>query len=323
MKSRTIPGTELRASIVGMGCWAMGGKYWGTDITDADSEAAVQEALAQGINFFDTAPLYGEGHADEVLTRALGSRRHDVIIATKVGVRPHGSTGHAESDLSPAHIREDTEASLQRLQLDSIPLLQIHWPCQVGTPIEATMEALMALRDEGKVQHIAACNYDADGLLELKRHGPIATLQTPVSMLRSRLDAPLISACEAPDPREGSSTGIIGYEPLCRGLLTGKHRTLKTFSPEDVRAKDDWFKPPRFFQVQELLAMLDQVQAKVNIPLAPLAIAWTARQPGVVTAIAGAKRPAQILENVRAVEVLASPRLGPVLDEIVRRFPKL
>ena len=323
MEKRNIPGTDLDASIGGMGCWAMGGKYWGTDITDADSEAAVQEALAVGINFFATAPLYGEGPADEVLTRALGSRRHDVILATKVGVRAHGSTGHAESDLSPEHVREDTEASLRRLQIDTIPLLQIHWPCQLGTPIEATMEALMTLREEGKVRHIAACNYNADGLRELKQHGPIATMQTPVSMLRSRLDQPLLEACDQPDAREGAATGIIGYEPLCRGLLTGKHRTLKTFSPEDVRAKDDWFKPPRFFRVQELLAMLDRVQAKVNIPLAPLAIAWTAGQPGVVCTIAGAKRPAQIQENARAVEVLANPRLASVLDALVQRFPKL
>jgi len=323
MEKRLIPGTDLRASIVGMGCWAMGKKYWGDDVTDADSIAAVQEALAQGINFFDTAPLYGEGHADSILTKALGSRRHDVIIATKVGVRAQGSTGHAESDLRPAHIREDTEASLKRLRLDSIPLLQIHWPCQLGTPIEATMEALLALREEGKVQHVAACNYHAEGLAELKRHGPIATLQTPVSMLRSRLDEPLLNACEAPDAREGSPTGIIGYEPLCRGLLTGKHRVLKSFSPEDVRTKDDWFKPPRFFQVQELLRMLDRVQARVNLPMASLAIAWTAQQPGVVTAIAGAKRPQQIQENAQAAEVLSHPRIGPVLNEIIRRFPKL
>ena len=161
---RIFPGTELNVSVVGMGCWAIGGKWWGDDVNDDNSIACVRAAVESGVNFFDTAPLYGHGHADEILVRALGSKRHDVVIATKVGIRFQGTTGHAQSDLSKKHIREDTEVSLKRLKLDSIPLMQIHWPCELGTPLEESMEALLELQMEGKIQHIGVCNYNAEGM---------------------------------------------------------------------------------------------------------------------------------------------------------------
>ena len=123
MKYRLIPNTDLNLSVVGFGCWAAGGKWWGKDIRDEDSKAAISAAVDVGINWFDTAPLYGHGHADKVLVDALGPKRHDLVIATKVGVRWDGKGQHAQSDLSPAHIRTDTESSLKRLKLDSIPLL--------------------------------------------------------------------------------------------------------------------------------------------------------------------------------------------------------
>src|SRR5690606_4887670 len=146
---RTLPHTDLQLSAIGFGCWAIGGAWWGDDVDDRQSIAAIHAALDHGINWFDTAPLYGHGHADELLVEALGSRRHDLVIATKVGVRYQNLAGaHAFSDLSPDHIVEDCEASLRRLRLETIPLLQVHWPCECQTPLEATLEALMALRSE-------------------------------------------------------------------------------------------------------------------------------------------------------------------------------
>src|SRR3954470_5650107 len=122
MKTRLVPGTDLKLSVVGFGCWAIGGRWWGDDINDEVAIAAIHKALDLGINWFDTAPLYGHGHADEILAKALGARLRDVIVATKVGVRWDGGGRHAQSDLRPEHLRSDPEASLRRLGVERIDL---------------------------------------------------------------------------------------------------------------------------------------------------------------------------------------------------------
>lgn len=184
MLTTKLPGTELELSRVGFGCWAIGGEYWGEDVDDAQSVRAIRRALDVGVTWFDTAPIYGWGHADEVLRRGLGARRADVVIATKVGARRSQTTGHAVSDLSPDHVRRDCEASLARLGVDCIDLLQVHWPCERGTPLEASLEALVELRSEGKVREIGLCNHDALTLARARDLAPIVSIQTPISMLR-------------------------------------------------------------------------------------------------------------------------------------------
>ena len=322
MKYRVFPGTSLEVSVVGMGCWAIGGKWWGDDVRDSDSIAAVHAALECGVNFFDTAPLYGHGHADEILLQALGSKRHDVVIATKVGVRLQGAGGHAQSDLSATHVREDVEASLRRLELEQIPLLQIHWPCEMDTPPQETMETLLELQHEGKVAHIGACNYNHRGLSELLQHGPLTSLQTPLSMVRSRFEPALQDLCSGDSPAT-NPIGVIGYEPLCRGLLTGKYRVMTSFPPGDVRAQDDWFKGARFLRVLGLVRVLDKVAEKVKTSLPTLAVAWSANRPGVTTSIVGAKRAEQIQETADASDLLEHPRLWPVLNRIVDEYPPI
>jgi len=158
MKTRRLPGTDLDLSVVGFGCWALGKQYWGDDVDDETSSRAIHAALDEGINWFDTAPLYGEGHADTVLVDALGTKKHDVIIATKVGVRLGGDGEHASSDLRPDHIVTDTEQSLKRLGLESIDLLQVHWPCEHGAPLDDTLAALEDLRSKGHIRHYGLCN---------------------------------------------------------------------------------------------------------------------------------------------------------------------
>ena len=316
MLYRKFPGTDLEASVVGMGCWAIGGKWWGEDVEDNNSIACVRAAVESGINFFDTAPLYGHGHADEILVEALGPKRHDMIIATKVGIRFQGTTGHAQSDLSAAHVREDTETSLRRLKLDSIPLLQIHWPCEMGTPLGETMDALLELQQEGKVQHIGVCNYNAGGMAEILACGRIDSLQTPLSMVRKRYGQDLIDVCES-GLQTRTPIGVIGYEPLCRGLLTGKYKSITAFPPGDVRGQDDWFKGSRFLQVMGLVRYMEQIARKVKTTPAALAVAWSAAQTGVITSIVGAKRPEQIRENAAASLLLSKPKIMKVVNQVV------
>jgi len=322
MLYRKFPGTDLLASAVGMGCWAIGGKWWGDDVEDENSIACVRAAVESGITFFDTAPLYGHGHADKILVEALGSKRHDVIIATKVGIRFQGTTGHAQSDLSASHVKEDTENSLKRLGLDTIPLLQIHWPCELGTPLEETMEALLSLQEEGKVRHIGVCNYNAGGMGEILRHGRVDSLQTPLSMVRKRYGQDLIDVCQS-GLQTKTPIGVIGYEPLCRGLLTGKYSGMTEFPPGDVRGQDDWFKGSRFLQVMGLVRYLRQIARKVNTTPAALAVAWSAAQTGVITSIVGAKRPQQIRENAAASLLLEKPKIMKVVSQVVADQPPI
>lgn len=312
MKFRTLPGTDLQLSALGFGCWAIGGKWWGEDVEDRRSIAAIHTALDRGINWFDTAPLYGHGHADRILVEALGARRHELVIATKVGVRFRLGEGHAASDLSPDHILADCEASLRRLKLDTLPLLQVHWPCEMGTPLEATLEALMALREGGKIKHFGLCNYGSDELTRALAYCPeLACLQTPYSMLRREFEYALR---EVVAPEAAPRLGVLVYETLCRGLLTGKFASRPSFPESDLRHNDERFAEPRWSRVQPLIGALRVVASKLNVPPAALAIAWTLRQLGVTVAIVGAKRPEQVIANVQAFELLGREKVWQALQ---------
>jgi aryl-alcohol dehydrogenase-like predicted oxidoreductase len=302
MKYRKVPGTELNLSVVGFGCWAIGGRWWGDDIRDDVSIRAVHKALDLGINWFDTAPLYGYGHADEVLVKALGPRLKEAIIATKVGVRWDNAQQHAQSDLHAAYIRQDTEASLKRLGVERIDLLQVHWPCEFETPIEETIEALTALQQEGKIRHFGLCNYPPELLARAATLGPLATLQTPYSLVRREFEHGLheVSRGDGPEWR----LGVLAYEPLARGLLTGKFKGIPTFPDTDLRARDDRFKGQQFIKTTSFVHMLEAAARKVGVPAAALAIGWVCSRPGITAAIAGAKTPEQVTENVRAASMV-------------------
>jgi len=319
VQRRQIPGTELEISVVGLGCWAIGGLWWGDDVRDESSSATIETALEQGCNWFDTAPLYGHGHADEVLTETLGGRRHDVIIATKVGVRWDGSGEHASSDLTPAYIRADTEASLTRLKLDRIPLLQVHWPCEEDTPLEQSMEELARLVDEDKVQYVGLCNYAPEALEMARTMTRIVSLQTPYSIMRREFEHGLQNECIRPEPT-GDPLGVLIYEPLCRGLLTGKFRYEPSFPSSDLRARDDRFKGIRFLRANVLVRRLEAIAQKLGFPTSALALAWVLRQKGITSVIAGAKRPEQMIENSSAGKLLEHPTLWPLMDRVVQAY---
>ncbi len=317
MEARPIPGTTLSVSPIALGCWAFGKQHWGEDVSDAASKAAIREALEQGIDLFDTAPLYGHGHADRILREALGAKRHEVVVATKVGVRFDGPGGHPVSDLSPAFIRADAEASLRRLGLDVIPLLQVHWPCERGTPLERTLEALLQLVEDGLVRYVGLCNYDAKTLARAAQLAPIVSLQTPYSMVRRDFEGALSAVCTgAAGPRR---LAVLAYEPLCRGLLTGKYGPdPPRFPPSDLRAADPRFRGRPFRTVLRLVEALWRVGRHFGVRPGQLALAWVARQTGVTAAIAGAKRPEQVRENAAAARLLDDDEIPwEVIDRMV------
>lgn len=311
MRQTLLPGTQLNVSVLGLGCWAFGGQYWGDDVRDEDSVATIHAALDAGITLFDTAPLYGQGHADRVLRRALGPRIREVVVATKVGVRPQGRDGHAESDLRPEHILADAEASLQRLGLERIDLLQIHWPCQHGTPLSESLGALETLQAQGKIRTFGLCNYGVEALREARGLAPVATLQTPYSLLRREAEGGLDRACEA------LGVGLIAYEPLCRGLLSGRLlRERIQYPPSDLRSRDDRFQGAWLRHNLALVGDLDRAAQRLGVPTAALSLGWVLSRPRIAAALVGAKRPAQLREDIQALRLLDKARVWGVVDQI-------
>lgn len=315
MKFRKLPGLGVELSVVGFGCWAVGGKWWGDDVRDDASIDAIRRAVELGVNWFDTAPLYGHGHADEVLARALGSHLRQTFIATKVGVRWDNEGVHATSDLSPQYVREDCENSLRRLGVERIDLLQVHWPCERGTPLDDTLDALMKLRDDGKIRAFGLCNYDAPSLEAAVAHAPVATLQTPYSMIRREFEHGLRQVVE-----KTPGLGVLAYEPLARGLLTGKFRTPPSFPDSDLRARDDRFKGRAFMQLGAFAQTIATAARKVKLPASALAIGWVLSRPGITAAIVGAKTSEQVEQNVKAALVADRVDFWRVMDPVVDSF---
>ena len=315
MQTVLLPHTDLRLSRIGFGCWTISRLWWGDDHDDARAIRTIHAALDVGINWVDTAPLYGHGHADSLVRQAL-VERPGALIATKVGVRWEGRSGHAESDLHPQHIIEDTEASLRRLGRDRIDLLQVHWPCEHGTPIEDTMDALVRLREAGKIRAIGLCNHDAAMLARARRVGPVASLQTPLSLLRREFEGALADAVMHPEGEPPRPVAALVYETLCRGLLTGRFGAVPTFPDSDLRSRDPRFRGARFRHARGLVGDLEQVSERVGQPMSRLALGWALSRPGVSCAVVGARRPEHVVEAAGAVELLARRRLWAVVDRI-------
>lgn len=317
MKYRKVPGIDVDMSVVGFGCWAAGGKWWGDDVRDDASIAAMRRAVDLGVNWFDTAPLYGYGHADEVLARALGAHIREIFIATKVGVRWDNEQMHATSDLTPAYVVEDCENSLRRLGVERIDLLQVHWPCEKNTPLEDTLGALDSLRAQGKIRAFGLCNYDASALESALRMAKVATLQTPYSMIRREFEHGLRQIVL---PDAGQRVGVLAYEPLARGLLTGKFREEPSFPDSDLRARDDRFRGRAFYQLAGFARTVTAAAKKVNLPPAALAIGWVAARAGVSVVVAGAKTPGQVEENVKGAVVADRADFWRAMDPVVNSF---
>jgi aryl-alcohol dehydrogenase-like predicted oxidoreductase len=275
---------------VGGGGWSFA---WGPQ-DDAESIAAIRHAVARGVSWIDTAAVYGLGHSEEVVGRAIADipRAERPLVFTKCGLRwnPSDPMEVAVRDSSPARVREECEASLRRLGTQAIDLYQFHWPDQIGTPLADSWGAMMRLQDEGKVRYIGVSNYDARLLERCARLRRVQSLQPPFSMIRRDVAAGDIPWCAAND------TGVIVYSPMQSGLLTDG------FSAERVAAlpADDWRRRGPHFQEPNLsrnLALRDALAPlarKHGVPVAAVAVAWTLAWPGVTGAIVGARGPKQV-----------------------------
>lgn len=304
--------SDLNASVIGMGCWAIGGgASWGSHVDDDLAIATIEKAFDSGINFFDTAPVYGWGHSEQLLGRVIQGRRDQFLIATKCGLWADDQRGSYFADFEgrPIHrsLRPDTiaievERSLKDLDTDYIDLYQIHWPAiePEKTPIAETMQALSKLVDEGKVRALGVCNVSPDELQQYLACGPIATNQFRYSTLCRKPERDTLPLCK----HQGLST--LTYMPLEQSLLTGKVTMDRIFEEDDFRANaawNPWYSAPNRGRVLDLLEGWKPICERLDCNLSQLALAWVLAQNGVTHVLAGARRPEQIEQTAAAVDL--------------------
>jgi len=288
MKYTSIKDSDEKISTLGLGTWVFGGTFWGQS-KERDSIKAVHAAIDHGINLIDTAPIYGNGRSEEVVGKAIVSKRDKVFIATKCGLIPEGK--NLRNDLSAQSIKNEIEDSLRRLQVDVIDLYQCHWP-DINTPIEETIHTLMELKDEGKIRYIGVSNYSSEQLKEAREIIEIFSIQDQYSLLEQELSDTLLPYCKDNDIH------VLTYGALGGGILSGKYEEAPQLRGADVRKFFyKYYEGEKFQKVQVLLNELKEV----GRPLNQVAINWVRQQQEVSCVLVGCRNEEQVSKNIEAV----------------------
>ncbi len=309
METRRLGTSDLEVTRVALGAWAIGGWMWGgTD--DETALAGIRRALDLGMTSLDTAPVYGFGHSETVVGRAIEGRRDEAQVLTKFGLRWDTDEGtfyfHSQTnDGRPVAVYkngkrrsviEECERSLRRLGIETIDLYQHHWP-DPSTPVEETMDACATLLEQGKIRTVGVSNYTPRMMDEAREVVPLASDQPPYSMLRRDIEDDVLPYCRRRD------VGVLVYSPLQGGILTGKVGPDRTFNEGDKRRRDPLYSVENRKRVNAFLESLRPVAEAHDATFAQLVLAWTVRQPGVTSALVGVRNPEQAEENARAGEV--------------------
>ncbi len=318
MKTRQLGTTELHITPIGFGSWAVGGGGyqfgWGPQ-DDEQSIAAINHALDLGINWIDTAAVYGLGHAEEVVARALKGRAERPYIFTKCE-RVWNEHGEIGGSLKAQSIRRECENSLRRLQVDVIDLYQIHWP-DPEADIEEGWSAMADLKQEGKVRYIGVSNFNVNQMRRAMEIAPIASLQPPFSMIKRDIEKDILPFCQE------QHIGVIVYSPMASGLLTGSmtRERIARLPDDDWRRSDDEFREPRLSRNLELVETLNEIAFVHNVTPGVVAIAWTLQHPGVSGAIVGARRPEQVDGIIAAAEFRLRDSETAQIEEFLEEHP--
>jgi len=303
MQKIAIGSSGVEASRVGLGTWAIGGWMWGgTD--EAEAIAAIRSAVERGITLIDTAPVYGFGHSEEIVGKALaeGGLRERAVIATKLGLA--WKDGKVSRDSSPARIRQEIEDSLRRLKTDRIDLYQVHWPDE-AVPLEETAAELASLHRQGKIRAIGVSNFSPEQMERFRSAAPLHAVQPPYNLFERGIEADVLPYAEK------TGLTVLAYGSLCRGLLSGRMTSATTFDGDDLRKHDPKFKEPQFGHYLDAVAKLDAfARERYGKSVLALAVRWVLDQ-GPTIALWGARRPDQ-LDAVADVE-------GWSLDESARK----
>jgi aryl-alcohol dehydrogenase-like predicted oxidoreductase len=283
-----IKGTNLIASRIALGTWAIGGWMWGGS-DEKESIRTIHAALDHGINLLDTAPVYGQGRSEEIVGEALRQhgRRESVILATKVGL--DWTDGKVERNSTRQRIIQELEDSLRRLQTDYIDIYQVHWPDPL-VPMEETAATLRALYEQGKIRAIGVSNYSPEQMARFETVAPLHTIQPPYNLFEREIEHDVLPYAL------GHNVTTLTYGALCRGLLSGTMRADRQFASEDMRkSSDPKFQQPHFAQYLDAANKLDAyAREHFGKGAIHLAVRWLLDQPGVGVALWGARRPEQL-----------------------------
>ncbi|WDF57087.1 aldo/keto reductase [Mucilaginibacter sp. KACC 22063] len=310
MEYRKLGRTDLEVSVITFGAWAAGGWMWGGN-DDNDAIGAMHAAYDLGITSIDTAPIYGQGKSEELVGQAIKDFPRDKVqILTKYGMRWDDNKGQLafkskDNSGKPIDIYKyagrdsvimECENSLKRLGTDYIDLYQIHWP-DVTTPIDETMEAVLMLKEQGKIREAGVCNYDAQQMQEAEKTISLASNQVPFSMVNRGIQNELIPHCIE------HNKSILAYSPLERGLLTGKMKPGQEFGEGDHRAGVKYFKDENIKRTNDFLQKIKHIADDKNATLGQLVLRWTVEHPGITIALVGARNADQAKQNAKAIEV--------------------
>ncbi len=319
MQKKQFGNTDMQITPVGFGSWAIGGGDWAFGWgaqDDGDAIAAIERAVELGINWIDTAAVYGLGHSEELVAKAVAGMKNKPWIFTKCSLvwdarRQMGNSLKADS------IRRECEASLKRLRVDAIDLYQIHWP-NPEADLEEGWQEMARLKEEGLVRHIGVSNFSVDQLRRIIPIAPVATLQPPYSMLRPAIEQTLLPFCME------QNIGVIVYSPMLSGMLSGAmtRERAANFSADDWRRNNKEFQEPRLSANLKLVELLKRIGSPHGHSAGEVAIAWTLRHPAVTGAIVGGRNAAQVDGIVGAAEFRLSAEDIGVIERFLAGMPK-
>lgn len=301
MKTTTLGPSGITCSAIGLGTWAMGGWMWGGQDAAGATEA-IHASLDAGVTLIDTAPAYGLGASERIVGAALKGRRHEAVIATKCGLVWHTQKGahFFDEDGHPVHrhlgresIFHEAEESLKRLQTDYIDLYITHWQDST-TPVEETMDALLALKRQGKIRAIGVSNVDPETLAEYLRHGPVDAAQERYSLIDREIEQTLLPLCSR------HNVAVLGYSSLALGLLAGPIDPAREFTGDDQRASNPRFNAANRARLKAFFDELEPVRRPLGCSFGQLMIAWTLARGSVSVALCGARVRPQAIENAAA-----------------------
>ena len=299
MQTRQLGNSDLQITPLGIGAWAMGGAGWAfswSNQEDAASVTAIHAALDAGMNWIDTAAVYGLGHSEEVVAQALASRPIKPYVFTKCG-RNWNADRQIVKLLKRGDIRQECENSLRRLKVDVIDLYQMHWP-EPEEDIEEGWTAMAELKEEGKVRWIGVSNYNADQLRRVQTIAPVTSLQPPYSLLRREVEPDVLPYCAA------NNIGVLAYSPMGSGMLTGAmtRERVKSLPEDDWRRRSPQFQEPLLTRNLKLADKLKEIATRHNRAAGEAAIAWVLRDPVVTGAIVGVRNAEQVAGIIGGME---------------------
>lgn len=313
MEQRKLGEPGLKITCLGLGTWAFGGDVWWGHQEDKNSIETLYRAIDLGINFIDTAPVYGKGRSEKVIGRALREKglRDKVILATKVGLSWKGPL--ILHNLKKKRILEEIDASLKHLQTDVIDLYQVHWP-DPDTTVKETAETIRGLYEKGKIRAIGVSNHSVGQMKEFMKYCPLHSLQPPYNMFRREIEKDIIPFCIE------HNIGIIAYAPLDSGILTGKFFSEggEKIPKDRIRSINPDIKGRNFEINKEFIIKLKDVASKYEKTMSQLALNWVITRPGITCAIAGSRKISQIEENIGGADWQLSPEDSDLIQNLLK-----